>query len=138
MNDDANILIGERQGYGSPQPFGISIPDSRQHLYLIGKTGSGKSTLLRNLILQHILLGHGVGLIDPHGDLAEELLHHIPPKRADHFCYFNPGDLEFPIGFNLLANVPRDERHLAASGIVGASTMPSPLFWSARTPRFWV
>ncbi len=65
-------------------------------------------------------MGHGVGVIDPHGDLAQELLNHIPPHRADDLCYFNPGDLEFPIGFNLLANVPPDERHLVASGIVGA------------------
>ena len=87
---------------------------------MIGKTGSGKTTLLRNLILQHIALGHGVGLIDPHGDLAEELLHHIPPHRADHLVYFNPGDIEFPIGLNLLANVAPDDRHLVASGIVSA------------------
>jgi hypothetical protein len=52
--------------------------------------------------------------------LAEELLNHIPPKRADHLVYFNPGDIEFPIGLNLLANVAPDNRHLVASGIVGA------------------
>ena len=69
---------------------------------------------------QHITLGHGVGVIDPHGDLAEELLHHVPPWRADHLVYFNPGDLEFPIGLNVLANVTLDGRHLVASGIVGA------------------
>src|SRR5258707_482416 len=120
MNDQPYITIGERQGWGDPQPFGISAVDQRQHIYVIGKTGSGKSTLLRNLIIQHIMLGHGVGLIDPHGDLAEELLHHIPPSRADHLVYFNPGDLEFPIGLNVLANVAPDSRHLVASGIVGA------------------
>ncbi len=120
MNTDAYIIIGERPGWGDPQRFGISAIDERQHIYIIGKTGSGKTTLLRNLILQHIAAGHGVGLIDPHGDLAEELLHHIPPERADHLVYFNPGDLEFPIGLNLLANVAPDDRHLVASGIVAA------------------
>ena len=70
--------------------------------------------------MQHLSLGHGVGLIDPHGDLAEELLNHIPPHRAEHLVYFNPGDLEFPIGLNVLANVPPDGRHLVASGIVSA------------------
>ena len=119
MNDQP-ITIGEREGWGETRPFGISQMDQRQHIYVIGKTGSGKTTLLRNLILQHIALGHGVGLIDPHGDLAEELLHHIPPRRANHLVYFNPGDLEFPIGLNLLANVAPDDRHLVASGIVGA------------------
>jgi energy-coupling factor transporter ATP-binding protein EcfA2 len=120
MNDQPNITIGLRQEWGDPQPFGISPVDQRQHVYVIGKTGSGKTTLLRNLIIQHISQGDGVGLIDPHGDLAEELLHHIPPNRADHLVYFNPSDLDFPIGFNLLANVAPDERHLVASGIVGA------------------
>jgi hypothetical protein len=115
-----SITIGERHGWGENQRFDISQVDQRQHIYVIGKTGSGKTTLLRNLIIQHISLGHGVGLIDPHGDLAEELLHHVPPHRADHLVYFNPGDLEFPIGLNLLANVAQDERHLVASGIVGA------------------
>jgi hypothetical protein len=121
MNDPNPIIrIGEQAGWGQTQPFGISATDQRQHMYVLGKTGSGKTTLLRNLILQHIELGHGVGLIDPHGDLAEELLHHIPPRRADHLVYFNPGDLEFPIGLNLLAHMEPDRRHLVASGIVGA------------------
>ena len=120
MSDQTYITIGERHGWGDPLSFGISTVDQRQHISVIGKTGSGKTTLLRNLIVQHIALGHGVGLIDPHGDLAEEILHHIPPHRADHLAYFNPGDLEFPIGLNLLANVAPDDRHLVASGIVGA------------------
>lgn len=120
MNEPPWITIGKQHGWGDPRLFGISAVDQRQHIYLIGKTGSGKTTLLRNLILQHIMLGHGVGLIDPHGDLAEELLHHIPPHRADHLMYFNPGDIEFPVGLNLLANVAPDDRHLVASGVVSA------------------
>ncbi len=119
MNDDF-ITLGTREGWNSVVSFGLSPADRRHHVYVIGKTGSGKTTLLRNMIVQHLAAGHGVGLIDPHGDLAEELLNHIPPWRADHLCYFNPGDLEFPVGLNLLANVPPDERHLVASGIVGA------------------
>jgi hypothetical protein len=89
-------------------------------VYIIGKTGVGKSTLMRNLLIQHIAAGHGIGLIDPHGDLADELLNHIPPWRADHLLYFNPGDRDFPVGLNLLANVAPEDRHLVASGIVGA------------------
>ena len=112
--------IGTREIWGGLHPVGLSLSDRRQHLYLIGKTGSGKTTLLRNLIVQHIAAGHGVALIDPHGDLAEELLDCIPPHRADDLVYFNPGDLDFPIGLNLIANVTPDDRHLVASGIVGA------------------
>lgn len=118
--NESHITIGERHGWKDAQPFGIAAVDERQHIYIIGKTGSGKTTLLRNLILQHIMLGHGVGVIDPHGDLAEELLNHIPPKRADHLVYFNPSDLEYPIGLNVIGSVKPDERHLVASGIVSA------------------
>ena len=120
MNPHDHIIIGERNSWGDPVTFGISPTDRRQHLYVIGKTGSGKTTLLRNLIVQHIAAGHGVGLIDPHGDLAEELLDHIPPARTDDLVYFHPGDLGFPVGLNLFANVLPDDRHLVASGIVGA------------------
>jgi len=83
--------IGHRHGWAEEILFGLSAADQRHHLYLIGKTGSGKTTPLRNLIVQH-----GVGLIDPHGDLAEELLDCIPPCRADDLVYFHPGDLDFP------------------------------------------
>src|SRR5580692_1219629 len=114
------IDIGERESGGEPQLFGILIADQRQHIYIIGKTGSGKTTLLRNMIIQHITQGHGVGLIDPHGNLAEEILNHIPPRRANDLAYFNPSDLEFPIGLNVLANVAPDDRHLVASGVVAA------------------
>ena len=119
MNDE-RITIGKRESGGTPQLFGILIADQRQHIYIIGKTGSGKTTLLRNMIVQHIEQGHGVGLIDPHGDLAEEILNHIPPKRANDLAYFNPGDIEFPVGLNVLANVAPADRHLVASGVVSA------------------
>lgn len=118
MSDET--LVGHKVGWGGEQLFGIKAADQRQHIYTIGKTGSGKSTLLRNLIVQQIAAGHGVGFIDPHGDLAAELLDHIPRWRADDLVYFNPSDLEHPIGLNLLANVPADDRHLVASGIVSA------------------
>ena len=119
MNQDA-IIIGTRQGWGQQEAFGLKLADLRHHTFLIGKTGVGKTTLLKNIIVQLIGLGHGVGFIDPHGDLAEALLECIPSRRSDHVVYFNPADLEFPIALNLLAKVPKDERHLAASGIVGA------------------
>lgn len=127
------VIIGERDGWGKPQPFGISQADERQHIYIIGKTGSGKTTLLKSLILQHIMLGHGVGVIDPHGDLAEELLDLIPRHRSNDLCYFNPSDIEYPVAFNLLANVPKDDRHLVASGIVSTFKAIWHDSWGPRT-----
>jgi hypothetical protein len=114
------VDVGVRDVWGGTEPFGLRRGDRRQHVYTIGKTGTGKTTLLRNLILQDIAAGEGVGIIDPHGDLAEEILDYIPPWRTDHVVYFNPADQEFPIGLNLLQAVPKERRHLIRSGIVGA------------------
>jgi type IV secretory pathway VirB4 component len=60
---------GTRQVWGGNEPFGLHVTDRRQHVYCIGKSGTGKTTLLRNLIIQDIEMGRGVGVIDPHGDL---------------------------------------------------------------------
>jgi hypothetical protein len=114
------VYIGYRNVWGKEVPVVLSRVDRRQHLYAVGKTGTGKTTLLRNMIIQDIEAGEGVGVIDPHGDLAEDLLDHIPPWRTDHVVYFNPADVEYPPSFNLLANVARDERPLVASGVVSA------------------
>ncbi len=117
---NSTIYIGHRSGWGGDSLFGIQAEDARHHTYIIGKTGSGKTTLLRNMIIQHLYHGSGLALLDPHGDLADELLDHFPTSRADDLVYFNPSDLDFPIGLNLLANVPSDDRHLVASGITAA------------------
>lgn len=110
--------IGVRQAWGGEEPFGLLHADRRYHAWIVGKTGTGKTSLLRNLVIADIEAGHGVGLIDPHGDLAEDLLDYIPPRRIDDVVYFNPADQEFPIGLNLLRSTPRDRRHLVASGVV--------------------
>lgn len=132
MNDDS-ITIGVRLGRVGNQPFGLSRADRRQHLYIIGQTGVGKTTLLKNLILQDIADGRGVGVIDPHGDLAEELLNYIPPQRADDLVYFNPADLDRPIAFNLLEPVPPDERPMVASSIVSVFKSVWRDSWGPRT-----
>ncbi|MBI5769786.1 MAG: type IV secretion system DNA-binding domain-containing protein [Verrucomicrobia bacterium] len=119
MNDE-QIYFGHEQCYGSERPFGLGAADARRHTYIIGQTGAGKSTLLRNLVLQLIAAGHGVALVDPHGDLANELLDHFPPHRADDLVCFDPADADFPIGLNPLANVPPHQRALATAGLVSA------------------
>jgi len=118
--DDQITYIGNRNIWGGEKPFGISPVDRRQHLYIIGKTGTGKTTLLRNLICQDIERGHGIGLIDPHGDLDEEILDCIPAWRADHVLYFNPADVDFPVGLNLVSSSVAARKYLEASAVVGA------------------
>lgn len=121
MDTEPHIAhIGTRFVNGIERPFGLEQADRRQHFYVIGKSGTGKTTLLRNLILQDIEAGQGVGVIDPHGDLAQELLHYIPRHRREDVAFFNPADIEHPVGFNLFADVPVNDRHLVASGVVAA------------------
>ena len=100
------------------QLFGIKRKNRRGHIYIIGKTGTGKSTLIENMTISDINNGYGVALIDPHGDMAEEILDYIPKKRIKDVIYFNPADLDNPIAFNPLEKVPKDFQHLVASGIV--------------------
>lgn len=118
MRADENIILGLRHGWGQESPFGISSDDRRHHCYIIGKTGTGKTTLLRNLILQDIEAGRGVGVIDPHGDLASELLDFVPRRRSEDVAYFDPSDPEFAVGLNILAG--GGDCHLVASGLVTA------------------
>ena len=112
--------------------FGIKIDDRRRHMYIIGKTGMGKSTMLENMIVNDMIAGHGVALIDPHGDMAEKVIDFVPPERMKDVIYFNPADTEHPLGFNILENVTADHRHLVASGLMGVFKKIWPDVWSAR------
>jgi len=99
--------------------FGIKTDDRRRHMYFIGKTGMGKSTVLENMIIQDIQDGKGVCVVDPHGDLVEKVINFVPKHRINDVVYFNPADLDFPIGFNVLEQVDSSQRHLVVSGLIG-------------------
>ncbi len=90
---------------GVATEFGIKRDDRRKHLYIIGKTGVGKSKLIELLALADIRENKGCVIMDPHGDLSEELLRFIPRSRLFDVVYFNPSDIEYPISFNPLEGV---------------------------------
>ncbi len=112
--------------------FGIKRKDRRQHMYVLGKSGTGKSVLLHNLIIQNIKNGEGVCVIDPHGELAEEILELIPEDRIKDVIYFNPADPDYHIGFNVLQIDDPKLKHLVASGIMGIFTKIWANAWSSR------
>ena len=112
--------------------FGIKTDDRRRHMYVIGKTGMGKTTLLENLILSDIYAGHGCCYVDPHGDTAEKLIDFIPSWRLNDVVYFNPSDVEFPIGFNVFEAVDESHKHLVASGMMGVFKKIWEDQWSSR------
>lgn len=110
--------IGVTNWRNQHQAFGIKDDDRLGHIYCIGKTGVGKSTLLLNMIVSDIEQGKGVGVIDPHNDLAEDILNYIPKERINDVIYFNAGDTEYPIAFNPLSDVQEQDRYLIAATIV--------------------
>ena len=112
--------------------FGIKLDDRRRHFYAVGKTGMGKTELLKNMAIQDIRNGCGIGFIDPHGEAAEDLLNFIPKERIDDVVYFNPADFEYPIAFNVMEKVSATHRHLIASGLMGVFKKIWPDVWSAR------
>src|SRR3989344_995028 len=82
-----------------PRKFGIKTDDRRRHMYLLGKTGMGKSVTLENMIIQDILRGNGLCVVDPHGELVEKVIKFIPVSRINDLVYINPADLEYPVAF---------------------------------------
>jgi len=112
--------------------FGIKEKNRRGHMYIIGKTGTGKSTLIENMVISDIKAGNGLALIDPHGDLAEDILNYVPKRRINDVIYFNPADTEYPIPLNPLADVHPDYHHLAASGLISVFKKVWSDFWGPR------
>ena len=131
MQEDINFF-GLTTFRNQRKKFGIKIDDRRRHMYIIGKTGMGKTLLLRNMVVQDIEQGHGIGFVDPHGEAAEELLDYIPSSRINDVVYFNPADLDHPLAFNIMEQVDASHRHLVASGLMGVFKKIWPDVWSAR------
>lgn len=115
--DLKDIDIGLADGWGGKIPLRLSRGDRLRHLYVIGQTGTGKSTLFKNVFAQDIANGSGCALIDPHGDLALEVLDTVPSNRIDDVVILDPSDISRPVGFNPFYRVPKDERSLVAANI---------------------
>ncbi|MFA5000304.1 MAG: type IV secretory system conjugative DNA transfer family protein [Patescibacteria group bacterium] len=101
------IALGENIYRGVKQEIRMKRADRRRHTYIIGKSGTGKSVLLANMAIQDIENGEGVCVLDPHGDLIQDILDRVPPERAEDVIIFSPGDLERPLALNLLDYDPR-------------------------------
>ncbi|MDK2899435.1 MAG: hypothetical protein PWQ10_622, partial [Patescibacteria group bacterium] len=101
-NHELDIILGENTHHSVITKIGLTAAERERHLYIIGGTGNGKTTMLQYAIVQDMKNNKGVAVVDPHGDMAETLLEHVPPERIKDVVYFNPDDLDYPIGLNLL------------------------------------
>ena len=125
-------ILGDATYRGTARTCGILPDDRRRHLAILGKTGMGKSTLLHQLLASDIQAGRGIGLIDPHGDLAEAVLASVPRSRTNDVIVFDAGDTAFPLSFNILDCPRAADRPLVASGIVSAFKKIHGVFWGPR------
>lgn len=114
----AGLELGYINYRGIKRDVFLKDADRRRHLYVIGKSGSGKSVTLANLAIQDIQAGHGICVVDPHGDLIEDLLEHIPKERADDVVIFNPSDMDRPIGLNMLEAKSDDQKDFAVQEMI--------------------
>jgi len=120
----ANIFLGHKLVLGKNVHQSVEVtvsisPEQRlKHLHVIGATGTGKSTLLHSMIVQDITNGEGVAVIDPHGDLIENILPFIQPSRHNDVLIIDPADSEFPVGLNILKSHSDLEKEILASDLV--------------------
>ncbi|MDP2720442.1 MAG: type IV secretion system DNA-binding domain-containing protein [bacterium] len=111
-------VIGETIFRDDQIRFGIKKADRRKHVYIIGKTGTGKSTLIKNMIIQDMRAGEGVAVLDPHGQLIDEILDFVPENRLDDVVIFNPADADYPVSLNMLQIVDPRQRTLVGDTLV--------------------
>lgn len=113
-------------------PFGLKTADKARHLYMVGKSGSGKSKLLELLGYSDIVNGRGFALLDPHGDLVDNILKYIPEERKKDVVIFDPTDLNFPVGFNPLEEVPEEYRQEFTNSFLEIFKKLFGQAWNAR------
>ncbi len=118
--EDGAVIVGRIRFREDRRIIGIAEEDRRRHLYVVGKTGMGKTTLLLNQIHADLVAGHGVCLVDPHGDLATSIIRMMPTQRTNEVILFDAGDRDFAVAFNPLACRDPALIDQVTSGIVSA------------------
>ena len=113
-----DFVIGDNENNDDAGSVYLTAEQRVRHTHIIGSSGTGKSSLLFNLIRQDIENGEGVGVLDPHGDLINQILGIIPDDRIDDVVLVDPSDVEFPIGFNILSAHSEAEKELLASDLI--------------------
>jgi len=113
------LFLGRSVFRGISRTVNIERDDRRRHMYIIGKTGTGKTEFLKQMIMQDIKNGEGLAVIDPHGDLIEDILKLIPPQRAEDVILFDPSDTSRPMGFNMLDAEDEEQKHFVVNSIIG-------------------
>lgn len=112
------VHLGINRVHGVKTHVALPQASRNHHFWVVGQTGTGKSTLLENIILQDILEGRSVIVIDPHGDLIAQVLGKIPEERAQDVILFDPADKAFPIGLNPLETGDEDQKEMMVNAFI--------------------
>jgi len=112
------LVLGTNTHNAKTLTVSLDATQRLKHMYLIGASGTGKSTLLLNMILQDMQQGAGFAVLDPHGDLIDQILGQIPEERAEDIVLLDASDEEYPVGFNILTAHSDIEKNLLASDLV--------------------
>ena len=120
MTKPEGICLGVNEHYDTTKD--VYLPENlrSRHLYIVGASGSGKSTLLTNVIKQDLEAGAGFAVVDPHGDLVEDVLARVPSERTGDVIYFNPADREYITPLSILAARSPEEQILVADALIVA------------------
>ncbi|PWU24263.1 hypothetical protein C5B42_00205 [Candidatus Cerribacteria bacterium 'Amazon FNV 2010 28 9'] len=114
----SGMRLGKSMYRGQVKEIYISEKDRQRHMYIVGKTGTGKSEFLKDMILQDIRAGKGIAVLDPHGELVEDIMQLLPPERAEDVIYFNPSDVERPMGLNIMEAKTEEQMHFVVGSII--------------------
>jgi Type IV secretory system Conjugative DNA transfer len=102
------VLLGWNEYRNLKTPVYFNRKDRGRHHYIIGKSGWGKSVFIWYLARQDLWAGDGLGVIDPHGDLVEDIIAFTPKERAKDMIIFDPADFDRPMGLNMLDLIATD------------------------------
>jgi hypothetical protein len=115
---ESGVLLGRNIYRGTETKIFIERDDRRRHVYIIGRTGTGKTELLKNMAIQDIRNGEGICVVDPHGDLVEDILEYVPKERADDVILFEPFDMDRPMGLNMLEVKSPEQKDFAIQEMI--------------------
>ncbi len=141
-NTKLDYVFAKNSYGGTVTDIGLTDKEREKHMYIIGATGTGKTTMIMSMVDKDLKNGKGLCVIDPHGDLAESIIACVPNDRISDFIYFNPDDIKYPIGLNLLELTPGldedellREKELITESVVSLFRKIFSEVWSAHAHR---
>jgi len=118
ITEGHSFILGVNEHQGREKNVSIQAAQRLRHTHIIGATGTGKSTLIQSMVVQDMQLGNGIAILDPHGQLIEDVLPHIPEHRRKDVCIIDPSDRDYPIGFNFCTAHSETEKDILSSDLV--------------------